>query len=116
MSRMSSKAKTISYYVEGPNWAQNVELDVDVFDTLPSQLFEAGARAIEQEIKKSDNFNLGALLIIKKSKKAKSEILVNAYICLVNAAQYKLAEDLRANYKKEHGADLAVDEQGFSEE
>lgn len=113
---MSSKTKTISYYVEGPNWAQTVELDIEIFDTPPSQIFEAGARAIEQEIEKSDNFNLGAVLIVKKNKKAKAELLVNSYICLINAAQYKLAEELRANYKKESGQDLAKDEQGFSEE
>lgn len=115
MSRMSSKTKTVTYYIEGPDWAHNIELDSEVFDTLPSQLFEAGTRAIEKQMSKTDKFNIGAVLIAKKGKKAKLEMLVNAYVCLINAAKYDLAEDLRRNFKKETGQDLATDEAGFSE-
>ncbi len=112
---MSSKTKTITYYIEGPDWAHNIELDTEVFDTLPSQLFEAGTRAIEKQMSITDKFNIGAVIIAKKSKKAKLEMLVNSYICLINAAKYGLAEDLRNNFKKETGQDLATDDAGFSE-
>jgi hypothetical protein len=40
---------------------------------------------------------------------------VNAYLCLNNAAQYSLAQDLRKNYKAQTGNDLAVDDMGMSE-
>lgn len=112
---MSSKTKTVSYYVEGPDWDQNVTLDINAFDTENAQLFEAGTRAIEQEMKKTDNFNIGALLLVKKNKKSKTEKLVNAYVCLNNAAQYELAEDLRKNFKAQTGQDLAIDA-GISEQ
>jgi hypothetical protein len=115
MNNMSSKTKTVSYYVEGPDWGQNVTLDTDAFDTENAQVLEAGTRAIEQEMKKTDDFNIGALLIVKKGKKAKGEKLVNAYICLNNAAQYSLAEDLRKNFKAQTGQDLAIDA-GISEQ
>jgi hypothetical protein len=111
---MSSKTKMVSYYVEGPDWSQNVSLDSDAFDTENVQIIEAGTRAIEQEMKKTENFNIGALLIVKKGKKVKGEKLVNAYICLNNAAQYELAEDLRKNFKAQTGQDLAIDA-GISE-
>lgn len=104
----------VSYYVEGPDWSQNVSLDSDAFDTENVQIIEAGTRAIEQEMKKTENFNIGALLIVKKGKKVKGEKLVNAYICLNNAAQYELAEDLRKNFKAQTGQDLAIDA-GISE-
>lgn len=113
---MSSKTKTVSYYVEGPNWAQTVELDTEIFDTEACQIFEAGTRAIEQELKKSDDLDLGPFLLVKKTKKAKTELFVNTYICLNNSGHYKLAEELRSNYKKESGEDLAQDEQGYSKE
>jgi hypothetical protein len=114
MNNMSSKTKMVSYYVEGPDWSQNVSLDSDAFDTENVQIIEAGTRAIEQEMKKTENFNIGALLIVKKGKKVKGEKLVNAYICLNNAAQYELAEDLRKNFKEQTGQDLAIDA-GISE-
>lgn len=99
----------VSYYVEGPDWGQNVSLNTDAFDTEESQVLEAGTRAIEQEMKKSDNFNIGAMLIVKKGKRVKGEKFVNAYVCLNNAAQYALAEDLRKNFKAQTGQDLAID-------
>jgi len=114
MNNMSSKTKMVSYYVEGPDWNQNISLDSDAFDTENVQIIEAGTRAIEQEMKKTENFNIGALLIVKKGKKVKGEKLVNAYICLNNAAQYELAEDLRKNFKAQTGQDLAIDA-GISE-
>jgi len=39
--------------------------------------------------------------------------MINAYLCLVNVGQYQLAEDLRANFKKETGNDLAEDKMGY---
>lgn len=116
MSKMSSKTKTVTYYVEGPDWEQVVQVDPNAFDTLNAQIFEAATKAVEQELKTPDNFNIGALLIVKKSKKAKAEHLVNAYICLNNAAQYSLAEDLRKNFKERTGQDIAADETGISQE
>jgi hypothetical protein len=41
--------------------------------------------------------------VAQASKAAKKEAMVNAYICLVNVGQYQLAEELRANFKKETG-------------
>jgi hypothetical protein len=114
-NEMSSKTKNVTYYVEGPDWVQTVSLDTNAFDTEEVQIIEAGTRAIEQEMEKTDNFNIGAMLVIRKSKKAKTEKFVNAYLCLNNAAQYSLAEDLRKNYKAQTGNDLAVDDMGMSE-
>lgn len=112
---MSSKTKTVTYYVEGPDWEHAVNVDPEIFDTENSQIFEAAAQAIEKEMKSPDNFNIGALLIVKKSKKSQKEKLVNAYIALNNAAQYTVAEDLRKNFLKQTGQDLAKDEGGIAE-
>jgi len=90
-------------------------LDPNAFDTEEAQLFEAGTKAIEQEMERTENFNIGAMLIVKKSKKTRTEKFVSAYVCLNNAAQYSLAEDLRKNYKKQTGNDLAVDGGEMSE-
>lgn len=115
MSKMKSQTKTITYYVEGPDWVQPVSIDSEIFDTENSQLFEACARAIEQELKKPTTFNIGALLIVKKTKNSKKEKLVNSYIALNNAAQYSLAEDLRKNFLSQSGQDLSKDDAGISE-
>lgn len=117
MKEMSAKEKTATYYIEGPDWSQTVSVDADIFDDESSQIFEAATKAIEKEIKKSDtNFNIGPLLIVKKSKKAKKEKLVSAYICLNNAALYNVAEDLRKNFKAQTGQDIALDDAGIIEE
>lgn len=105
-----------TYYIEGPDWERSVEIDTEVFDTFPSQLFEAASQAMEKEIAESDNFNLGAILIVKKGKKPEKELLVNAYICLNNIGKSELAENLRKSFREETGQDLAVDEIGYSEE
>lgn len=104
----------LSFYVEGPDWSHSVSLDPELFDDERAQLFEAASLAVEKELKDSDDVNIGALIIVKKSKSAKKEALVNAYLCLVNVGYYKLAEDLRANFKKETGNDLAEDKMGYS--
>jgi hypothetical protein len=113
-----TKEKKISFYVEGPNWDTNVYVDGEIHDDERSQLIEAGTLAIEKRIleEKDDegDLQLSAVLSVKKSKKATKEALVNAYICLVNAGQYKIAENLRETFKKETGNDLAADEKGFS--
>ena len=112
-----SKTKMMTFYVEGPDWEQNVSLDPTLFDDERSQLFEAASLAIEKQMKipleDDEDFNLGALLLVRKSKTAKKEAMVNAYICLVNVGQYQLAEELRANFKKETGNDLASDKTGY---
>lgn len=115
MNKMKQTAFA-TYYIEGPDWERSVEIDTEVFDTPASQLFEAASQAIEKEIIESDNFNLGAILIVRKSKKQEKEMLVNAYICLNNVGKYELAENLRKNFKAETGQDLAVDEIGYSEQ
>ena len=102
----------MSFYVEGPDWGHSVSLDPELFDDERSQLIEAASLAVERQMKE-DDMNLGAIIIVKKSKAAKKEALVNAYLCLVNVGQYKLAEDLRANFKKETGKDLAEDKMGY---
>ena len=116
MEKMSKLTGMATYYVEGPNWTRKVDIDTDVFDTFESQLFEAASQAIEKEIAESTNFDLGAILIVKKNKKAEKELLVNAYICLNNLGKYQLAETLRKNYKEQTGQDLAADKIGYSEE
>lgn len=113
---MSSKTKTITYYVEGPDWEQTVSLDTEIFETEEEQIFEAASRAIEKEMSTSENFNLGPIIIVKKSKKAQKEILVNSYICLNNVGQQRLAEDLRKNFMKSTGQDLSKDEHGYTEQ
>jgi len=112
MSNMT-KEKKITYTVEGPDWIASVEIDSEVFETEGEQLFEAGTRAIEKQMTESKELNIGPILLIKKHRSPK-EAMVNAYICLNNAAQYKLAEELRENFKKSSGQDLAVDETGYS--
>jgi len=113
MSKMS-KAKLMSFYVEGPDWEHSVSIDPAIFDDERSQLFEAAAQAVEKQMKTSDVLNVGAVILVRKSKTAKKEAMVNAYLCLVNVGQYKLAEDLRKNFKKESGQDLATDHLGYS--
>lgn len=108
---MMKKLKTVNYQVEGPDWKHTVSLDPDAFDTEQARIFEAGTKAIEKQIEVADVFNVGAVVIVRKGRK---EVLVNAYICLNNAAQYKIAEELRANFKKQTGQDLSVDESGYS--
>jgi hypothetical protein len=113
MKKMS-KPKSMTFYVEGPDWEQNVSVDPTVCDDERSQLFEAATRAVEKQIKSSDVLNVGAILLVRKSKTAKKEAMVNAYICLVNAGQHILAENLRMNFKTQSGTDLAMDENGYS--
>jgi len=109
-----TKEKKVSYYVEGPNWELNVSVDAEIHDDERSQLLEAGTLAIENRMNHELDLQLGAVLIVKKTKRSQKEALVNAYICLVNAGQYKIAENLRETFKKETGNDLATDDKGFS--
>jgi hypothetical protein len=115
-NKMSKQTGIATYLVEGPDWERAVEINTEVFDTLPAQLFEAASQAIEQEISGSNNFNLGAIVIVKKGKGSAKEFLVNAYICLNNASKYQLAENLRKSFKEQSGQDLAIDEIGYSEQ
>lgn len=124
----------MNFYVEGPDWEQSVSIDPELFENERDQLIEAGTLAIEKQIRATPSkeggtlgaekktltiqdtevFNLGAILLVKKSKTAKKEAMVNAYICLINAGQYKLAEMLRVDFKKASGQDLAQDTNGVS--
>ena len=115
MSKMGSKTKMVNYNVEGPDWTHSVSLDAEIFETEQEQLFEAATRAIEKEMKSPDTFNIGALLIVRKGKSTKNDKLVNSYICLNNAGLYHLAEDLRKNFKKQTGQDIATDTTGISD-
>jgi hypothetical protein len=109
-----TKDKKTTFYVEGPDWESEVVVNTEIYDDERSQLIEAATLAIEQKIKKEEDLQLGAVILVKKTKKSSKEAMVNAYICLVNAAQYKIAENLRKNFKKETGNDLAADQNGFS--
>lgn len=111
---MSNKTKMMSFYIEGPDWAQNVSIDPELFDDERSQLFEAASVGLEKQMKENDNMNLGALICVKKTKNSKKEAYVNAYICLINIGYYQHAEELRTNFKKESGNDLAEDKTGYS--
>lgn len=103
--------KKMTFNVEGPDWNQNVVVDPEVFDTERLQYIEAGTKAIELQ-KESGDLNLGPIVCVRKGK-SKKEALVNSYICLINSAEYGLAEELRVKYKQQSGQDLAVDEQGY---
>lgn len=113
-----SKEKLITFFVEGPDWEHSVSMDPEIFDDERAQLFEAGTLAIEKqmaEVKADENLNLGAVLLVRKTKTAKKIAMVNAYLCLLNIGQYALAETLRENYKKSaDGKDLANDTIGYS--
>jgi len=113
MNKMS-KEQTMSFFVEGPDWEYTVSLDPTIFDDERSQLFEAATLAIEKQMKKDDDLNLGACILVRKSKASKKEAMVNAYLCLVNVGQYKLAEDLRNNFKESTKQDLADDKMGYT--
>ena len=106
----------LSFYVEGPDWGHNVSIDPELFDDERAQMFEAATLAIEKQMKESDELNLGAILLVRKSKAAKKEAMVNAFLCLVNIGQYVLAENLRENFKKSSGQDLSEDKNGYSYE
>ena len=106
----------LSFYVEGPDWGHNVSIDPELFDEERAQMFEAATLAIEKQMKESDELNLGAILLVRKSKAAKKEAMVNAFLCLVNIGQYVLAENLRENFKKSSGQDLSEDKNGYSYE
>ncbi len=112
MNNMTKQNKA-KFHVEGVDWETDIELDTQIFETDGEQLFEAGTRAIEFVLKEKNNINMGAILLIKKNKSRK-EAMVNTYICLNNAGQYKLAEELRKNFKNQSGQDLALDETGYS--
>lgn len=109
-----SKTKMMNFYVEGPDWDHTVSLDPTLFDDERAQVIEAASLAIEKQMRDADDLNLGAIIIVKRSKSAKKEALVNAYLCLVNVGQYKLAEELRKNFKNSSGQDLAEDKMGYS--
>jgi hypothetical protein len=109
-----TKDKKTTFFVEGPNWETEVMVDTVIHDDERSQLIEAATLAIEQKIDREEDLQLGAVILVRKTKKSSKEAMVNAYICLVNAAQYKMAENLRKNFKKESGTDLATDQNGFS--
>lgn len=113
MSSSMNKTKMMSFYVEGPDWGHTVSIDPELFDNERAQIIEAASAGIEKQVE-SDEFNLGAIVIVKKNKTSKKEALVNAYLCLVNIGKYKLAEDLRTNFKKNSGQDLAEDNTGYS--
>lgn len=113
MNRNMSKAKMMSFYTEGPDWSHTVSIDPEIFDDERAQLIEAATIGVQKQMKE-DDFNLGAIVIVKKSKSSKKEALVNAYLCLVNLGQYDLAENLRKNFKNSSGQDLAEDKNGYS--
>lgn len=113
MNRSMNKQKMLNFYVEGPDWSHTVSVDPEVFDDERSQIIEAASAGVEKQIN-ADEFNLGAIVIVKKTKSTKKEALVNAYICLINVGRYKLAENLRQNFKKSSGQDLAEDKIGYS--
>ena len=108
------KEKLLTFYVEGPDWEHTVAVDPSLCEDERAQLFEAATLAVEKQLKVAETLNVGAIILVKKGKSAKKEAMVNAYICLVNAGQHILAENLRENFKKQSGQDLAADETGYS--
>jgi hypothetical protein len=110
----SEKTTNVTFYVEGPDWTEEVAVDVDIFEDEASQLFEAGTKAIEKRVKENPELNVGALLLVKKGKKTNREAMVNAYICLNNASQYDLAQKLKKNFLDASGQDLSLDKDGYT--
>ncbi len=108
------KEKLMTFYVEGPDWEHSVTIDPTIFEEEKEQLFEAATLALEKQIKVTQVFNVGPVILVRKSKTSKKEALVNAYSCLNNMGQYALAENLRSNFKSASGQDLAADETGYS--
>ena len=100
--------KKLIFNVEGPNWKQDVAVDPEIFDTERLQYLEAGTKAIEMQ-KEIGDLDLGPIICVRKGK-SKKEALVNSYLCLINCSEYELAEELRVEYKKQSGQDLAVDD------
>jgi hypothetical protein len=113
MQNMTKNDNT-TFYVEGPDWKLEVDIDTSIFETEREQLIEAGTKAIEKRMTDSDDVNLGACILVKKGKKNAKEAMVNTYICLNNAARYAVAEDLRKNFKDATNNDLSLDDQGYS--
>ena len=108
-----NKQKMLNFYVEGPDWSHMVRVDPEIFEDERAQMIEAATAGVEKQVN-AEEFNLGAIVIVKKTKLAKKEALVNAYICLINIGRYSLAENLRNNFKKSSGQDLAEDKIGYS--
>jgi len=103
-----------TYYVEGPNWEATVSVDTDINTEEKFQLLEAGTLAIEKRLSTGKDIQFGPILLIRRASRTAKEAQVNTYLCLINAAQYKAAEDLRSNYKKSSGEDLSLDQNGFA--
>ena len=111
-----TKEKDVIFYVEGSNWTKEVTIDLNVCTDERSQLIEAGTKAIELKLEgDSGSLDVGPILLVRKGSNDAREAMVNTYLCLINAAQYKIAEDLRENYKKaSNGKDLALDNTGYT--
>ena len=119
---MATKLKT--YYVEGPNWENEVQIDPAQYDGDERMLMlEIATLGIEKQLGDTGeegevSFDVGPLLIVREKTKSKKkpvkEAFVNSYICLLNCGQYKIGEALRENYKKASGQDLRLDENGVS--
>ena len=63
----------MSFYVEGPNWVQNVSVDSELLDNERDQLIEAGTLAIEKQVREAEELDLGAVLLVKRAKTSKKE-------------------------------------------
>lgn len=105
--------KKVTFYVEGVDWTQEIDVDVEIFESPRELYLEAASRGLEEQMK-VQKLNLGPVILVRK-KGGKKEALVNSFMCLNNISQYELAQELRAAYmKKSDGQDLALDEQGYS--
>ena len=109
-----TKSKDNTFTVEGPDWRREVEVNSDIYTDEIETFIEAGTLGIESEWKARSEIKLGPIVIVKKKKGNSKEAMVNAYKCLINASQFKLAEKLRGEYKDQTGQDLALDETGVS--
>ena len=100
------------FYVEGPDWQTSVAIDQLRYIDTASKLFEAGATAIKK-ILISKDLNLGPVVLIRKDSKTGKEFIVNSYICLTRAGEYKTAKQLRTIVQQKFGMDITADDTGY---
>jgi hypothetical protein len=104
--------KNKTYYVEGTDWKVAVKVNPLRHVDKASQLFEAGALAIKARLNTGE-LTLGGIVLIEDEAARGETIMVNSYICLNRAGEYRYAQKIRKNFMRRFGQDLAADDVGF---
>lgn len=112
---MTHRTTFTTFYVEGPNWKETVEVDSDMFSDDGQRVLEAATQAIEVSSKAlKSKFKLGPMVQVKEKGGKERTALVNTYTCLSNAGKHSLAQRLNVKFMDSEGQDLSSDEIGFS--